>query len=74
MHDGHAGRQLEARLGGLVTRTAGRGNRAVVEREGAAKGDGVGAVLRDGAEKWTPGAASVRGGGACAVWCGGAEK
>ena len=30
MHDGHAGRQLEVRLGGLVTRTAGRGNRAVV--------------------------------------------
>jgi hypothetical protein len=74
MHDGHAGRQLEVRLGGLVTRTAGRGNRAVVGSEGAAKGDGVGAALRDGAEKWTPGAASVRGGGACAAWCGGAEK
>ena len=74
MHDGHAGRQLEARLGGLVTRTAGRGNRAVVGGDGAAKGDGVGAVLRGGAEKWTPGAASVRGGGACAAWCGGAEK
>ena len=74
MHDGHAGRQLEARLGGLVTRTAGRGNRAVVGGEGAAEVGGVGAVLRDGAEKWTPGAASARGRGACAVWCGGAEK
>ena len=74
MHDGHAGRQLEARLGGLVTRTAGRGNRAVVGGEGAAEVGGVGEVLRDGAEKWTPGAASARGRGACAVWCGGAEK
>ena len=74
MHDGHAGRQLEARLGGLVTRTAGRGNRAVVGGEGAGEAGGVGEVRRDGAEKWTPGAASVRGGGACAVWCGGAEK
>ena len=74
MHDGHAGRQLEARLGGLVTRTAGRGNRAVVGGEGVAEAGGVSAALRDGAEKWTPGAASVRGGGACAVRCGGAEK
>ena len=74
MHDGHAGRQLEARLGGLVTRTAGRGNRAVVGGEGAAEVGGAGEVLRDGAEKWTPGAASARGRGACAVWCGGAEK
>lgn len=74
MHDGHAGRQLEARLGGLVTRTAGRGNRAVVGGEGAVEVGGVGEVLRDGAEKWTPGAASARGRGACAVWCGGAEK
>ena len=74
MHDGHAGRQLEARLGGLVTRTAGRGNRAVVGGEGAGEVGGVGEVLRDGAEKWTPGAASARGRGACAVWCGGAEK
>ena len=74
MHDGHAGRQLEARLGGLVNRTAGRGNRAVVGGEGAGEVGGVGKVLRDGAEKWTPGAASARGRGACAVWCGGAEK
>jgi hypothetical protein len=52
VHGGHAGRQFEVRLGGLVTRTAGRSNRAVVGGEGAC------AAWCGGAEKWTPGAAS----------------